>query len=148
MIGKRDKSPQLNIFQVPLVQFINKEHELCQLADQIDWQSVEDEFSSYYCPDSGRPSIPIRKIVVVLLLKTMFNHSNESVVDRWQENPYWQYFCGETFFQHEKPFDLTELIKFRKRIGQEGVEKLLKLSINLFSKNEVEETEVCIDTTV
>lgn len=147
MIGKRDKSPQMNIFQVPLVQFINKGRELYQLADQIDWQLVEDEFSSYYCPDNGRPSIPIRKIVGVLLLKTMFNHSDEPVVDRWQETPYWQYFCGETFFQHEKPFDPTELIKFRKRTGQEGAEKLLKLSINLFSRKEVEENEVCIDTT-
>jgi IS5 family transposase len=55
---------------------------------------------------------------------------------------------GETFFQHEKPFDPTELIKFRKRIGEEGAEKLLKLSINLFSRKEVEEKEVCIDTTV
>lgn len=148
MIGKRDKSPQMNIFQVPLVQFINKEHELCQLAKQIDWQSVEDEFSSYYCPDNGRPSIPIRKIVGVLLLKMMFSHSDESVVERWQENPYWQHFCGEIFFQHEKPFDPTELVKFRKRIGEGGAEKLLKLSVNLFSRKEVEETEVCIDTTV
>lgn len=148
MIGKINKSPQLDIFKVPLVQFINKEHELCVLSGQIDWQSVEDEFRIFYCPDNGRPSIPIRKIVGVLLLKMMFNHSDESVVDRWKENPYWQYFCGETFFQHEKPFDPTELIKFRKRIGDEGAEKLLKLSINLFSREEVEEKEVCIDTTV
>ncbi len=148
MIGKRDKSPQMNIFQVPLVQFINKGHELCQLTDQIDWQAVEDEFSSCYCPDKGRRSIPIRKIVGVLQLKMMFSHSDESVVDRWQENPYWQYFCGETFFQHKKPFDPTELVKFRKRIGEEGAEKLLKLSLNLFSRKEVEEMEVCIDTTV
>ncbi len=138
----------MNIFQTPLAQFINKGHELCQLADQIDWQSVENEFSSYYCPDNGRPSIPIRKIVGVLLLKMMFSHSDESVVKRWQENPYWQYFCGETFFQHEKPFDPTELIKFRKRICEEGAGKLLKLSLNLFSRKEVEEKEVCIDTTV
>lgn len=148
MIGKKDKSPQLNIFQVPLTQYINIKHELYVLANQIDWQGVEDEFSSFYCPDNGRPSIPIRKIVGVLLLKMMFNHSDESVVSRWQENPYWQYFCGETFFQHEKPFDPTELIKFRKRIGNEGAEKLLKLSINLFSRNEIEEKEICIDTTV
>ena len=148
MIGKTDKSPQMNIFQTPLTQFINTGHELYVLANQIDWQGVEDGFSSFYCPDNGRASIPIRKIVGVLLLKMMFNHSDESVVDRWQENPYWQYFCGEAFFQHEKPFDPTELIKFRKRIGEEGAEKLLKLSINLFSRKEVEEKEVCIDTTV
>jgi len=54
---------------------------------------------------------------------------------------------GETFFQHEKPFNPTELIKFRKRIGEEGSEKMLKLSINLFGKSEIEEAEVCISTT-
>ncbi len=59
MIGKTDKSPQLNIFQVPFTQFTNPRHELYVLANQIDWQGVEDEFSSFYCPDNGRPSIPI-----------------------------------------------------------------------------------------
>ena len=148
MIGKRNASPQLNIFKVPLVQFISKDHELYVLSNEIDWQRIEDEFKCYYCLDNGRPSIPIRKVVGVLLLKSIFNHSDESVVERWQENPYWQYFCGETFFQHEKPFDPTELIKFRKRIGEEGAEKLLKLSINLFSRKDAQEKEVCIDTTV
>lgn len=148
MIGKRDTSPQTNFFQTPLIQFINKEHELYILANQIDWLSVEKDFAGYYCPDNGRPSIPIRKIVGVLLLKSIYNHSDESVVDRWKENPYWQYFCGESFFQHEPPFDPTELIKFRKRIGEEGAEKLLKLSVNLFSSKEIQEKEVCIDTTV
>lgn len=148
MIGKTDKSPQLDIFKVPLVQFIQEKHELCLLANEIDWGSIEKEFGQYYCPDNGRPSVPIRKIIGVLLLKMMFNHSDETVVDRWRENPYWQYFCGETFFQHEQPFDPTELIKFRKRIGEEGAEKLLKLSINLFSRKEVNEKEVCVDTTV
>ena len=148
MIGKTDKSPQLDIFKVPLVQFIQEKHELCLLANEIDWGSVEKEFGQYYCPDNGRPSVPIRKIVGVLLLKMMFNHSDETVVDRWRENPYWQYLCGETFFQHEGPFDPTELIKFRKRIGEDGAEKLLKLSIDLFERKDVEEKEACIDTTV
>ena len=63
----------------------------------------------------------------MLLLKRMFDESDESVIERWVENPYWQYFCGETYFQHEPPFDRTELIKFRKRIGDEGAEILLKM---------------------
>ena len=59
-----------------------------------------------------------------------------------------QYFCGETYFQFEQPFDPSEFVHFRGRIGASGAEKLLKLSISLFSAREVNEKEVLIDTTV
>lgn len=148
MIGKTDKTPQLNMYQVPIRQFINEEHELCQLARRIDWDSLESDLSDYYCVDNGRPSIPIRKIVGVILLKRMFNESDESVVDRWKENPYWQYFCGEVHFQHHWPFDPTELIKFRKRMGESGMERILKVSVDLFERKEIQEKHVLVDTTV
>jgi len=148
MIGKTDKQPQLNIFKIPLKQFIDPNHELCLLSKKIDWKKVEEDFSQYYCLDNGRPSIPIRKIVGVILLKRVYNQSDESVVDRWMENPYWQYFCGEIYFQHQQPFDPTELIKFRQRIGEPGAEKILGLTIHLFEKKEIEEKEVLFDTTV
>jgi IS5 family transposase len=77
----------------------------------------------------------------MLILKRMFNECDESVLDRWVENPYWQYFCGEVYFQHKLPFDRTELIKFRKRIGDAGAEKILKTSIQLFPKKEYQEKE-------
>lgn len=148
MIGKTDKTPQLNMYQVPIRQFINEEHELCQLARRIDWDSLESDLSDYYCVDNGRPSIPIRKIVGVIMLKRMFNESDESVVDRWKENPYWQYFCGEVHFQHHWPFDPTELIKFRKRMGESGMERILKVSVDLFERKEIQEKHVLVDTTV
>ena len=148
MIGKTDKTPQLNMYQIPLIQFINKEHELYQLAERIDWDELEHDLTEYYCIDNGRPSIPIRKIVGVVLLKRMFNESDESVVDRWRENPYWQYFCGEVHFQHHWPFDPTELIKFRKRMGERGMERILKVSIDLFARKGIREKHVLIDTTV
>jgi len=148
MLGKTDKTPQLNIFKIPLNLYIRPDHELCLLSKKIDWDKLEEEFSQYYCSDNGRPSIPIRKIVGVVLLKRVYNQSDESVVERWQENPYWQYFCGETYFQHEPPFDPTELIKFRQRVGESGAEKILSLTIHLFEKKEIKEKEVLIDTTV
>lgn len=148
MLGKTDKSPQLNIFQVPLVQFIDMTHELCQVAEQIDWDELERDLSDYYCVDNGRPSVPIRKIVGVILLKRAYNESDESVVDRWKENPYWQYFCGEVTFQHDWPFDPTELVKFRSRMGEQGMERILKLSIDLFEEKEIQEKRVLVDSTV
>ncbi len=146
MVGKRNKTPQLNIFETPIKVFINLEHELCILSHQIDWDSIEQYFSVYYS-EIGRPSVPIRRMVALLLLKHIYNLSDEAIVARWIENPYWQYFSGEHVFQTVKPFDPTEFIHFRNRIGKEGAEKLLKVSVQLFGK-EAQEKEVLIDSTV
>lgn len=148
MITKIDKTPQLEMFKIPLEHFIKENHQLVLLSKKIDWDSLEDNLSKYYCIDNGRPCIPIRAIAGILILKRMFNESDESVLERWVENPYWQYFCGEVYFQYSLPFDRTELIKFRKRIGEEGAEQILKMSIHLFPKKEIYEKEVLIDTTV
>ena len=147
MKGKIDKNPQLNVFHVPLVSIINMEHELVILSKRINWESVEKEFSIYY-PDLGRPAVPIRKMVGSMLLKQMYNLGDETFVARWIENPYWQYFCGETYFQYDKPYDPSEFVHFRKRIGEVGAQKILKRSIGLFDSKEVHEKEVLIDTTV
>jgi len=148
MIGKIEKNPQLEMFKVPLKHFIKENHELVLLSKKINWEQLESELGIYYCEGNGRPSIPIRTIAGIVLLRRMFDESDESILDRWVENPYWQYFCGELYFQHEPPFDRTELIKFRNRIGEEGSEQLLKMSVQLFPRKEVQENEVLIDTTV
>jgi transposase, IS5 family len=147
MKGKNIKNPQLNVFRVPLVSIINMEHELVLLAQRIDWEKVEKDFTIYY-PELGRPAVPIRKMVGSMLLKQMYNLGDETFVARWIENPYWQYFCGETFFQYDEPYDPSDFVHFRKRIGEEGAQKILKLSISLFDSREVNEKEVLIDTTV
>src|SRR4030066_1999261 len=147
MKGKIPKNPQLNVFRVPLVSIINMEHELVLLTQRIDWEKVENEFSVYY-PELGRPAVPIRKMVGSMLLKQMYNLGDETFVARWIENPCWQYFCGEIYFQYYNPYDPTDFVHFRKRIGEEGAEKILKLSINLFDSKEVNEKEVQFDTTV
>lgn len=146
MLGKQDKTPQLNIFETLLERFINLEHELVILSKKIDWETIEKDFSVYYSK-IGRPSVPIRRMVGLLLLKHIYNLSDEAIIARWVENPYWQYFSGEKVFQTQKPFDPTDFIHFRKRIGKAGAEKLLKVSVNLFGK-EAQEKEVLIDSIV
>lgn len=146
MIGKTSKTPQLNIFEVPLSNFINLQHELVILSKKINWEEIEKYYEKYYS-EIGRPSVPIRKMLGLILLKQVYNESDENVVARWIENPYWQYFCGEVNFQKQEPFDPSEFVHFRKRIGEEGAEKLLQLSIHLYGK-EVNVKEVLADTTV
>lgn len=76
-----------DLFRSGLDSIINPNHELVLLSKEVDWQWIEEQFKGYYAKD-GRPSVPIRKMVGLLLLKQLFNESDESVIDRWVENPY------------------------------------------------------------
>jgi transposase, IS5 family len=146
MLGKIKQDLQQNLFKTRLTELINMDHPLVKLAEEIFWDKIEAEFESLFSKD-GRPSIAIRKIAGMLLLKEMFKESDESVVERWIENAYWQYFTGETFFQTQQPFDPSNFVHFRKRIGENGFEFLLGQSVSLHPKAKTED-EVQIDTTV
>jgi IS5 family transposase len=91
---KPESSRHDDLFRTKLEQMINQRHELCRLAQVIDWPSCEQRFGALYA-DEGRPGLPLRLLVGLEYLKHAFNESDESVVARWVENPYWQYFCGE-----------------------------------------------------
>ena len=149
MLKKLPKQPQLEMFKTVLTSFIHPEHELCLLAKKIDWVYLEKEFAPLY-GTVGRPSVPIRTIVGLLLLKQMYNLGDETVVQRYLENPYWQHFCGEIYFQYRLPFDPSDFVHFRHRIGAEGMEKIFKQSIDLYGEEVIkrEVKEVRVDTTV
>jgi IS5 family transposase len=149
MLKKLPVQPQLEMFKTVLTSFIHPKHELCLLANKIDWKSLEAEFAPLY-GKVGRPSIPIRTIVGLLLLKQMYNLGDETVVERYLENPYWQHFCGEVYFQYNLPFDPSDFVHFRHRIGPKGMEKIFKASIDLFDTDMIrrEVKEVRVDTTV
>jgi IS5 family transposase len=149
MLKKLPVQPQLEMFKTVLESFINPEHELCLLAKEIDWASLEEEFAPLY-GTVGRPSIPIRTIVGLLLLKQIYNLGDETVMERYIDSPYCQHFCGEIYFQYKYPFDPSDFVHFRKRIGEEGMKKIFKQSIDLFGKDHVrkEVKEVRVDTTV
>jgi IS5 family transposase len=146
MLGKITPDLQQNLFKTRLTELINMDHPLVKLGGEISWDKIEEEFSGLFS-EQGRPSIAIRKIAGMLLLKEMFKESDESVVERWIENAYWQYFTGETFFQTEQPFDPSNFVHFRRRIGENGLEFLLGQSVSLHPKAKTED-EVQIDTTV
>ena len=125
---------------------LNPKHPLLQLARTIPWDFFESEFAPLYAP-IGRPAKPIRLMVGLSILKHMENVSDEVVVRHWVQNPYYQAFCGEVEFQWSFPCDPSDLVYFRKRVGEKGFEKILASSITIHGEKAIEE-EVCIDTTV
>lgn len=137
---------QLNMFEPLLSYLISPTHELVILASELRWGVFEREFSRLYS-ETGRPGHPIRRMVGFLIIKQLYNLSDENVVARWVENPYWQHFTGEVYFQYVAPFDPSELVHFRNRIGGDGAELILKESIRLHGDDALE-SEVVVDTTV
>ena len=125
MRPKKENNP-LELFQSRLDQILNMEHPLIALAVQINWQEFEDKFGAYYSETHGRRGIPVRLMVGLHYLKHAFDLSDESVVLGFIENPYWQYFCGYEYFQHNFPIDPSSLTRWRKRVGDGGIEHLLQ----------------------
>ena len=131
---------------------IDLRHELVKLAALIDWEFFEREWAGFFPSDKGRPATPSRLVAGLLYLQHAFRLSDDAVVARWVENPYYQHFTGETFFQHRPPIDPSSLTRWRNRIGEEGVEWLLTKTIEAGkASGAVEEKcleRVAVDTTV
>jgi len=124
MKPKKPQQDQTELFRSRLDQILDRRHPLCVLAHQIDWSVFDREFGTLYA-DKGRAALATRLMVGLHYLKHAFNESDESVVARLLENPYWQYFCGFAFFIHRLPLDPSSLVRWRKRIGPQGLEQLL-----------------------
>ncbi len=146
MIGKQAPENQTNLFKPLLVEFINLHHELVLLSKVIDWSQLEKELSEYYSL-KGQPSMPIRFMSGCLLLKRYYNLGDETLAEAWVMNPYMQYFCGYSHFEHKFPCDPSDLVHFRKRIGEKGIEKIFVHTVELHGEK-VKSKQLLSDTTV
>jgi len=139
------------LFRSKLKNIINLRHELVRLGDLIDWARLEAHFAPYY-KDAGRPGLPIRLVVGLQLLKHIEGLSDEAVCERWERDPYMQYFCGEEYFQHAFPLERSGMTHFRNRVGDEALERLLQETLAAAHRAgalSVRATEaVAVDTTV
>lgn len=139
-----------DLFRARLEQIINMRHELVQLAGKIDWSWFDSEIAPLYS-DKGRPGIASRFVIGLLLLKHIYGLSDEGVCERWVFDPYFQYFTGEEFFQHEFPHERSDLSHWRKRLGDK-LELLLAESLRVAHESGAlrsrDLARVTIDTTV
>ena len=149
---KPSNQSQFDLFRLQLDNIINRNHELYRLAEMIDWSVFDESFGPLYCPNKGCPGKPTRLMVGLQMLKHMYGMSDEEVVDRWVENPYWQKFCGEVYFQHKPPIDPSSMTRYRKRIGESGCELILQLTVTVGVTSKVVKPSdlkrVTVDTTV
>lgn len=143
---------QDDLLRPRLVDMIDPRHELVKLAGLIDWEVFEREWAGFFPSGKGRPATEPRLVAGLLYLQHAYRLSDEAVVARWVENPYYQHLTGEVFFQHKLPIDPSSLTRWRGRIGEEGMEWLLTQTIRAGQKSGAIDDDsvkrVAVDTTV
>lgn len=152
-MGPKPRTPENNdLFRQRLDELVNLSHPLVQLAQHIDWSVFEHGWVGFFPSHRGRPATRPRLVAGLLYLQHTFALSDEAVVWGWVENPYWQLFCGETWFQHQPPIDPSSLTRWRQRIGAEGMEWLLAQTIEAAASAKVIKQhsldKVIVDSTV
>lgn len=144
-----------DLFRSRLENQIDLRHPLARLASRMPWTDLEDALAPTLPPDperGGRPALPVRLMAGLLYLKHAYDLSDEEVCVRWLENPYWQFFTGEVFFQTALPCDPSSLVRWRQRLGEAGMEELLAQtiaaarSLQAITPRDLE--RVIVDTTV
>jgi len=149
---ERRESGEQDLFRSRLDQVINMDHALVKLARTIDWRFLEEKFGAVYAEGTGRPPLPTRLMAGLAILKHTYNLSDEMVCELWIENPYYQYFCGEEFFQHRLPLDRSSMTNWRNRMGEERLQALLQESLAVATRTGAikpgDLARVIVDTTV
>ena len=145
-------SRQSELFRNRLSSQLNPGHPLLMLSKQIRWEVFEEEFAFLYVAEKGHPPKPIRLMVGLMILQHKEGLSDEQAVAKWVENPYWQYFCGYDYLQWDFPIHPSSLTRWRQRLGEEGMEKILKETIHTAlvsgTVQEKDLEKVIADTTV
>ena len=144
-----------DFFRSRLDAMIDMKHPLAVLATRLPWTAIEaalapklarqaaptkrvtgqdlagsfdGEFGGGVSP-AGRPRLPVRLMASLLYLKNSFNLSDEELVERWAENVQWQFFSGMDYYEPRLPCDATQIGRFRRLLGEDGIELLLKATI-------------------
>jgi transposase, IS5 family len=126
----RPRAPEhADLMRSRLVDMIDMRHGLVRLAALIDWSWFEEHWAGFFPSQEGRPATHPRLVAGLMCLQHAYGLSDEAVLARWVENPYYQHFTGEVFFQHRLPIHPSSLSRWRSRIGEEGVEWLLAKTI-------------------
>ena len=150
--NERKITGQADIFRSRLDQIIDLNHPLVRLGQKIDWTFLETKLGAVYTDKPGRPPLATRLMAGLAILKAMHNLSDEALCDRWVENPYFQFFCGEEFFRHKPPFDRSSITRWRQRMGEDKLSALVQESLSVATRTGAAKpsdfAQVTVDTTV
>jgi hypothetical protein len=129
-------------FYLPFSGHLDPENHWIRLAQLVPWEQVEEIYHRALCEDSGQPIVPAREALGALLIKEYLGLTDRGTVEAIQENPYLQFFIGREEFSTDRPFDASSMVAFRKRFGEEGVQKISEaIALSSLQKDAAQEAE-------
>jgi hypothetical protein len=111
-------------FYLPFSGHLDPENRWIVLARLVPWELAEQIYHEGLCEDFGAPIVPSRTALGALLVKERLGLTDRETVAAIQENPYLQFFIGCEEFTSDRPFDASLMVDFRKRFGEQGIERI------------------------
>lgn len=111
-------------FELPFGGKLAEDNRWVMMAKLIPWLEFEAEYAQNFSTEMGPPAKSFRMALGALIIKEKLGISDRETVEQIRENPYLQFFIGESSYSNEVPFDPSLLVHFRERIKMDLVNKL------------------------
>ena len=111
-------------FYLPFSGQLDPKNRWVKLAKLVPWGLAEEIYHADLCEDFGAPVIPARVALGALIIKERLKLTDRETVETIGENPYLQFFIGNGEFSLERPFDASLMVDFRKRFGEDGMQRI------------------------
>ncbi|MEZ2275279.1 MAG: IS5 family transposase [Microcoleus sp.] len=95
-----------------------------KMVQIIPWSEFESEYAANFPTTHGAPAKSFRMALGALIIKEKLGISDRETVEQIRENPYLQYFIGQSSYSNELPFDPSLLVHFRQRISPNLINKV------------------------
>jgi len=107
----------------------NGNHLLVRLTNSIDLSFIEDVVADCYCHNNGRPAYHPVIMFKILFLQTLYNESDERIIEAADTNILFRYFIGLSL-EDDVP-DRTLLGKFKSRLGEDRFSQIFNRIVSL-----------------
>ena len=111
-------------FYLPFSGQLDPKNRWVKLAKLVPWGLAEEIYHADLCEDFGAPVIRSRVALGALIIKERLRLTDRETVETIGENPYLQFFIGNGEFSLERPFDASLMVDFRKRFGEDGMQRI------------------------
>jgi Transposase domain (DUF772). len=117
-------TPSPSDFELPSCGKLSLLNRWVKMAELIPWSEFEAEYAKNFPTEMGAPAKSFRMALGALIIKEKLGISDRETVEQIRENPYLQYFIGQSSYSNELPFDPSLLVHFRQRISPNLINKV------------------------
>jgi hypothetical protein len=111
-------------FELPFGGRLSADNRWVKMAQIIPWDEFESEYAANFPAEKGAPAKSFRMALGALIITEKLGISDRPRVEHIRENPYIQYFIGQSNYSNELPFDPSLLVHFRQRISPNIINKV------------------------